>query len=156
MAECNVLGVTISVLTTSIWDANKGGRVQIIIDNSPKKDIKLLQGFFAEFDPLKSVLAELRRGWMGWDKRQGSQVEADTCQTKQPLILLGRFRDNCNIMFLNFPPYLLPFGRTMVEALLLTLYKVPLKWEEHPPMVTWCESQVRFLEGGPSLEKEQP
>ena len=105
VAECSALGENISILSTSIWDANKGGRVQTIIENSPRKDIKLLQGFFAEFDPLKAVLSELKRGWSGWDEMQyPSGTHTEENKTKQPLILLGRFRDNCNIMFLNFPP----------------------------------------------------
>jgi hypothetical protein len=129
----------------------------MIVESSHPREKALLSKFFMRVDPIQSVLAEVRRGWMGWqveDEREWARELAQRNSTPRPRIVVGRYRDNCYLAFLSMSETLRSTMKVAVEALLRSIYCTPLKWEPTGSRLTWGEASIKFLSHGPSLRRK--
>ena len=58
---------TFPFVCTTPWDGSNGGRMGVIIENSPKRDKELIRTFLDSVDTMKCIIGEAKRGWTGWD-----------------------------------------------------------------------------------------
>ena len=150
-------GVPVPVVCTKPWDGAPLGRLGMIVEASPPRDRDLLNKYFMRVDPIQCVLAEVRRGWMGWqveDERDWAQELALRSNPPRPLIVIGRYRDNCYLAFLSMSNSLIATMKVAVDALLRSMYCTPLKWEPSERRLTWGEASILFLSHGPSLRRK--
>jgi hypothetical protein len=150
-------GVRVPVVCTKPWDGAPLGRLGMIVEASPPRDRDLLNKFFMRVDPIQCVLAEVRRGWMGWqveDEKEWARELALRSNPTRPLIVIGRYRDNCYLAFLSMSNSLIATMKVAVDALLRSIYCTPLKWEPSERRLTWGEASILFLSHGPSLRRK--
>jgi hypothetical protein len=148
----------IPIIVTTPWDGAPDGRVGTVIRNTPRLCQPLLVDLFRDYNPLHSVLGEVRRSLGGWGSRldKTKMAKAMVHGVYEPKILLGRFRDNCYVSFISMPPELEEGAKHAVYCFLQTVFKMPMKWEPHPSPkeVTWCESSITIQSHGLSLRRK--
>ena len=71
-----------------------------------------------------------------------SDVLTDDSETRAPVVLFSRYRDNVYIAFINIPEILSSQVRRLIAIVLQQIYKIPLKWEPHGVAVTWGEASL--------------
>ena len=143
-------GLCIPILSPAPWDGAPGGRLHNILQHAPRRDKADLRLLFIEVDMPKIALSEALKGWKNWD--QLSLLNPPQVHT--PALMLSRFKDNCRIFLISIPPSLHQPCRAFCFAFLSALYKMPLKWEHHPPLAPWGTATVSISNAGPSLMRK--
>jgi hypothetical protein len=94
----------------------------------------MLRQYFADFDPIPPILAEIKTGAL--------TDASDTKFFDLPTIMLSRYRDNVYIVLIDIPNEHLPFLTQFLESLLQVVYGIPMKWEKTGSTVDWGESRI--------------
>jgi hypothetical protein len=115
----------------------------VIKRNSHKKDVPTVEWFFENFDPLQSVVGDIRQGW--------TFTPPSPHFGRNPVITMGRYRDNCYMGFINIPDHMQGEVLIAIETFFMALYGIPMKWEKHPPTVTWGECMISIIPRGIAL-----
>ena len=108
--------VDIPILGVVPSDSAPGGRVQHIVQRTPRRDKARVLDFLSQFAPMEFVMGEL-----------GSRAPQPECAS--PMVFLARFRDNIYIFLINMPDALAEVVQPVVFQLMRSMYRVPLKWD---------------------------
>ena len=119
--------VDIPIVGVVPWDSAPGGRVQHIVQRTPRRDKARVLVVLSQFAPMEFVMGNL-----------GSRAPQPECAS--PVVFLARFRDNIYIFLINMPDALVEVVQPVVFQLLRSMYRVPLKREVHGATVQWCEA----------------
>ena len=64
-----------------------------------------------------------------------------------PCAIVGRFRDNVYLMFIDVPKEALEHLTNMVGLIVKCIYDVPMKWDPDCESPSWCECEVEARKG---------
>ena len=147
LAWATVDGVDVPILGVVPWDSAPGGRTNLILQRTPRRDTERVRTFLSKFHPTELLIGELG------GKPTPPQIEG-------PCVMLARFRGNIYIMLVNMMTHMAKVMQSVIMQLLKAMYGVPLKREEHGEKILWCEAcvpdttELRLLRKGVVLNLE--
>ena len=133
---CAAFGVgdfCVRICYTEAWDGMLGGRLEVILRDTPRRYQGLVTEFFHPFRPLRAILPEILR-----DEKLHSQLQSPS----MPRVLLSTFKDNLYIVTIAVPNEFQAVVRQGITLFLAHVYGIALKWEPGGTPVTCGEARL--------------
>ena len=138
VAYLNISRISVILARTTQWDGVVGGRIRIVIENTPRRDRAHARNFLDALDALQAIIGEV----LTPEPWAESTWEGGMEQCL-PMVMMSRSRDNVYLSLCNIPDEVQTQTLHAIEVLLRVVYGIPLKWEKHTDTVVWGEAQVR-------------
>jgi hypothetical protein len=149
-------GIVVPIITTTPWDGGTDGRKGVILREAARAERAHLRDLLDSFDLMLPIIAEVKSNWTDYITEQHSLSGLGGREFRQPMIVIGRFRDNCYMLFLNMPPTMKPHAMRILEGFFLSLFGLPMKWEPQPTptCAEWGESRLSLSPCSISLRRK--
>ena len=135
-------GEQLLLVKSTSWDGATEGRLETILKCTDFQNLRRVWSFFSRANPLDPLIGECL------------SCEAPLMQQGPRMALLSRYRDNIYICLVNVSPEDLPMVKVFLSSFLKTVYRLPLKWENHTELVTWGEACVNATSDPLSLPRK--